>query len=155
MQKITDETVLISGVSATFILLLLTKQLEFISLWGSLLILVSTAMYYSYTFFKAVNPYEKFFYFLGLIPLIISYFALVYKVFGIVDSTTNQEIEPDWLNAMYFSVVTWTTLGYGDFKPINALKVWVMAEALMGYVFMGLLVSKVLFLSQRSNRDAE
>lgn len=81
----------------------------------------------------------------------MGYFALVYKAYGIIDTSNGETINPDWLNALYFSVVTWTTLGYGDFKPIDDVKVWVMAEALMGYIFMSLLVAKIIFISQRKS----
>ena len=144
-----DEIILMVGLAFTYLLLLLAKQLQFISLWVSLLILVSVAFYYSFTFFRSLGSRVKFGYFLLLIPVIISYFALIYKAFGIIDTSTGETIKPEWLDAYYFSVVTWTTLGYGDFKPISELKLWVMVEAMLGYMFMGLLVSKLLFISQR------
>ncbi len=87
-----------------------------------------------------------------MLPLIIGYFALVYYSFGIVDTSNGDILKKDWLNSIYFSVVTWTTLGYGDFKPIHDLKVWVMVEALMGYIYMGLLIGKVLFIASLNGK---
>lgn len=153
MRESIDEIILIGGTAIAYVLLLFLQKLELISLWGSLLIIVSTALYYSYTFFRVAYPYKKLFYFLLFTLLIIGYFALVYKAYGIIDTSNGKEVKPNWLDAIYFSVVTWTTLGYGDFKPVNDLKVWVMVEALMGYIFMGLLVSKLIFLSQQRRLD--
>ena len=43
---------------------------------------------------------------------------------------------------MYFSVVTFTTLGYGDILPISPLgKIMVIAEVSIGYIMLGLLVA--------------
>lgn len=148
MKEYKEEIIMLAGVLLAYFSLILVKQFEYYSLAGSLLTLLVTSMYYGITFFRSNEPIKKFAYFLILMFLIIGYFALVYKAFGIIDTYTNEPIQPDWLNSIYFSVVTWTTLGYGDFKPTNELKVWVMAEALMGYIFMGIVVAKVLFLAQ-------
>ena len=40
----------------------------------------------------------------------------------------------------YFSIVTWTTLGYGDYKPAESLRLVAGLEASLGYVFLGLIV---------------
>jgi len=43
-------------------------------------------------------------------------------------------------NALYFSIVTFTTLGYGDFKPIASMR-WLSAtEAIFGAVLMALFI---------------
>jgi hypothetical protein len=50
----------------------------------------------------------------------------------------------DWFNAIYFSVVTFTTLGLGDVTPNLTNRVaqtWVMAEVIIGYVMLGGLIS--------------
>ena len=42
----------------------------------------------------------------------------------------------------YFSVVTFTTLGFGDVVPINKSgEIWVTIEVVLGYVMLGLLIS--------------
>lgn len=153
MSKHSDELVLIVGLIVSFGLLSNATYLGLYGLWGSLAVLVLVAAYYSVTFFKSNNLLEKLFYYLLTLPLIIGYFAMVYKAFGIIDTSTNEIVKPDWLNSFYFSVVTWTTLGYGDYKPIEDLKIWVIIEALMGYIFMGLLVGKVLFISARAGKQ--
>ncbi|MBM3216129.1 potassium channel family protein [Candidatus Poribacteria bacterium] len=46
------------------------------------------------------------------------------------------------LTPYYFSVVTFTTLGFGDIVPLNtAGQVWVISEVLSGYLMLGLLLS--------------
>lgn len=45
---------------------------------------------------------------------------------------------------LYFSVVTWSTLGYGDFIPEPPLRAFAAAEALIGYLVMGLLVTALI-----------
>ena len=49
---------------------------------------------------------------------------------------------PSWLTPYYFSIVTFTTLGFGDVRPLN---IWgefvVMLEVIAGYIALGLLIS--------------
>src|SRR5690554_7474421 len=37
----------------------------------------------------------------------------------------------DFITSLYFSIVTWTTLGYGDLKPTDELRLLASLEALM------------------------
>ena len=46
-------------------------------------------------------------------------FATLYQRAGIL---YGQEISFSPVDALYFSVVTWTTLGYGDFQPTESLR---------------------------------
>lgn len=52
-------------------------------------------------------------------------------------------VETDnWLTSLYFSVVTFTTLGFGDVTPKNpAAHLWIMAEVIFGYLMLGGLIS--------------
>lgn len=152
LLKSKDVLIFMTAMLFSFTFLRTVKYTDIYGLWGSLVIVVLASIYYSYTFFNSKEKYEKLYFFAATVFFIICYFAFVYKVFGIVDTSTNELIKPDWLNAFYFSVVTWTTLGYGDFKPADELKVWVIVEALMGYVYMGLLVGKVLFLATKNDK---
>jgi hypothetical protein len=55
-----------------------------------------------------------------------------------------QPVGHDWVNSLYFSTVTFTTLGYGDISPIHSsavLKLTVGSEALIGAFFIGLFVA--------------
>jgi uncharacterized protein YjbI with pentapeptide repeats len=58
-----------------------------------------------------------------------------------------------WLSPYYFSVVTVTTLGYGDVQPASvAGQVVAMAQVLLGYVMLGGLLS---ILSNKMARRSE
>ncbi|NQS98818.1 MAG: pentapeptide repeat-containing protein [candidate division Zixibacteria bacterium] len=47
-----------------------------------------------------------------------------------------------WYSPYYFSVVTFTTLGFGDVTPLNfAGQVWITLEVILGYVMLGGLIS--------------
>jgi hypothetical protein len=47
---------------------------------------------------------------------------------------------------IYFSTVTWTTLGYGDFSPLPELRMLAAIEAFCGLVFFGLMVGVMAHL---------
>lgn len=73
-------------------------------------------------------------------------FAWVYYYVGVVGGDVNSPIiTGDKITSLYFSIVTWTTLGYGDLKPVESLRLVAAAEALMGYIYTAILVG--LFLS--------
>ena len=72
--------------------------------------------------------------------LLVFIFALIYVHFGLLSSggKTINSI----LDSFYFSVITFTTLGYGDVLPTGTLgKLVVVAEVISGYIFLGLLVT--------------
>ena len=43
-----------------------------------------------------------------------------------------------WSDAVYFTIVTFTTLGYGDLQPVSDLRLLAAVQALLGYLFLGL-----------------
>ena len=58
---------------------------------------------------------------------------------------------PDWLGALYYSVVTVTTLGYGDIVPVTATaRIMAMVQVFMGYMMLGGLLS--IFASKMARR---
>ena len=64
-------------------------------------------------------------------------FALFHKELGLVN-TTCPECGTDILDALYFSIVTFTTLGYGDFQPRPETRIAAALQALSGYIYLGL-----------------
>lgn len=76
----------------------------------------------------------------------IGLFSYVYYVYGVEGSSGI--IVGDFITSLYFSIVTWTTLGYGDLKPVNELRLLASLEALMGYVYMAILIGLFLNLLQ-------
>lgn len=58
---------------------------------------------------------------------------------------------PTWLSPFYFSVVTFTTLGFGDVLPTTALsQAVVMLQVVLGYVMLGGLLS--IFANKMARR---
>lgn len=71
---------------------------------------------------------------------LIFIFAGIYRGFGLIFSGDQLLFVSDAKSALYFSVVTWTTLGYGDFTPPPDLRLIAAAQALLGYAFFGISV---------------
>ncbi len=69
----------------------------------------------------------------------IYFHALIY--FG-GDGLSLQNISP--IDALYFSIVTFTTLGYGDIAPVDNFRMLAAFQALYGYLFMGLFVGLLI-----------
>lgn len=79
---------------------------------------------------------------LGEVALLVVSFAAVYMSLGILDNTQGKTtvIHDFWLSA-YYSVVTFTTLGYGDYYPVGIGRALAAIEAFVGYVVLGLIAS--------------
>lgn len=86
--------------------------------------------------------------------LLVVVFALVYHVFlpavteqpALVFSQAGRTQPTTFLHALYFSVVTQTTVGIGDIIPRgNPAKAVVALQALTGYGFIVLLVSSIVY----------
>ena len=58
---------------------------------------------------------------------------------GFYDATG--AISYDLFGAIYLSVVTWTTLGYGDFSPTESVRLFAAFESLVGYIYLGIFVA--------------
>ena len=56
----------------------------------------------------------------------------------------------DFSNCFYFSVITWTALGYGHIFPSHSARIWVMLEVFLGYIHMGILVGLILELATKN-----
>jgi hypothetical protein len=66
-------------------------------------------------------------------------FAILYLWTGL--QTSGGVASHSLCDAFYFSVVTWTTLGYGDFLAAPEARHIVIVEALLGYLMMALLIA--------------
>jgi Ion channel len=75
-------------------------------------------------------------------------FAAFFRMFGLVHG--DSIVKDDWSIALYFSLITWTTVGYGDFVPTNGVRLLAGLEALVGYFYMALLVGVVMLFATRS-----
>jgi hypothetical protein len=82
---------------------------------------------------------------------LIFVFAGIYRGYGLVFGGEHVSLLNDWKSPLYFSVVTWTTLGYGDFTPPPELRLITAMQAILRYIFFGLAVG--LWAGVLSNRS--
>ncbi len=77
---------------------------------------------------------------------IIEDFAVCYKYAGLV-GPAGAQIHNGFIS-VYFSAITFTTVGYGDFVPANDTgRALAACEALLGYLLLAVFVAKVINLS--------
>jgi uncharacterized protein YjbI with pentapeptide repeats len=77
-------------------------------------------------------------------------FAIVFWLLG-TDAFAAQHLEFNFLTTFYYSVVTFTTLGFGDIIPKTSISaLCVTAEVIFGYVMLGGLIT--IFASKLSRR---
>lgn len=69
---------------------------------------------------------------------LILIFAAMYRALGLISN--GKAVEAEFPTALYFSIVTWTTLGYGDFAPPPEIRLIAAFEASAGLIFFGLLI---------------
>ena len=78
-------------------------------------------------------------------------YAIVFFILG-PESMNVADLPWNFSTLVYYSVVTFTTLGFGDIVPTtNAAAWWVMAEVITGYVMLGGLIS--IFANKLARRS--
>lgn len=77
----------------------------------------------------------------------IAYYILAFSNNGLVFSHETSAQVSFW-NCVYFSIVTISSLGYGDMRPQGLSKILSCLEVLMGLGFLGLMVAKIASLKQ-------
>lgn len=98
------------------------------------------------------------------LALLLCAFAVIYKIYGtstatdassfIADTTVSPEGKVTTFGAaLYYSVVTFTTLGYGDLQPRGILRFMAGLETFVGYLVLGILASTVADLVQEWARS--
>jgi voltage-gated potassium channel len=84
-------------------------------------------------------------YLLIAIAWAVSFDALEMLMPGSFDLRGKTEL--DWPTALYFSLTTVTTLGYGDIIPVNRLVgTWATLEAAFGQLYIAVLVARLVSL---------
>lgn len=83
------------------------------------------------------------------IAIAILAFANICRFEGLL--STEGQISNSPTDALYFSIVTWTTLGYGDFRPAENIRIWAALEALLGTIFLPLLFAGIIFILNKEN----
>jgi hypothetical protein len=74
--------------------------------------------------------------------LCIMAFAFAYKSLNAIESVAYPGSTPRWLDYIYYSTITYTTVGYGDFipKPHGLFRLLAACEAFLGVFLAGLFV---------------
>lgn len=75
----------------------------------------------------------------------ISAFALCYNIHGIEPPGDDGVQQFDHF---YFSAVTFSTLGFGDFRPVGISKLFASFEAIIGNLHLGVIVGAAFFATQ-------
>jgi hypothetical protein len=74
--------------------------------------------------------------------IMIHTYALIYSSLGIQNNTSDGDnIVHSFEICLYYSIVTFTTLGYGDFYPVGTGRAVAAIQALTGFVVLGLVAS--------------
>jgi hypothetical protein len=68
----------------------------------------------------------------------ISVFSVLYQNVGLL--ANGKIVRPSLLDAIYFSSVTFSTLGYGDFAPHPSARIIAASQALLGNLHLGMIV---------------
>ena len=80
---------------------------------------------------------------LSLLSIIFLY-GNIYRRTGIVYNNNDGSPTYELLTCVYFSAITFTTVGYGDYHPVSELaRLAASVEALSGYILLGLLVASL------------
>jgi hypothetical protein len=96
------------------------------------------------TFCGAICAYFMLGIFYGSIYSLIEYF-MPGSFSGLGNSGPNPIGEKLYMNVLYFSFMTLTTIGYGDIVPIgNLAKSFVILEGITGVFYIGILVSHLV-----------
>ena len=78
----------------------------------------------------------------------VGYWVLAHTGPGYLVFTYDHASVPGLPDALYFSIVTISSLGYGDIRPIGPTRVLVSLEVIVGLAFLGLLVAKISSVKQ-------
>ena len=119
--------------------------------WFGVAIVVSTFIFYFVLHLKATSLVLEF----ASVLIALSYHSVFIVVFSYIytDSTicasgvvdVNCRLNPPW-EPVYYSTITFTTLGYGDLLPRGEARAFAAVQALIGFIFMPVLLSSFVAL---------
>ena len=88
------------------------------------------------------------------VGLAIIMFALIYLAAGkYTEIPADVKVVSQPSEALYFSIVTFTTLGYGDFQPAPSVRLLASLQAVLGYIALGFGIA--VFTDWMSNNTAQ
>lgn len=88
-----------------------------------------------------------------LLSVTLFSFSTLYYLFGVYGE--NGIVKNDWYVSAYFSIVTFTTLGYGDFKPVSTLRIVAATEAVVGYFYMAITVGAFIYAAIEEKEEGK
>lgn len=88
--------------------------------------------------------------FIQVVPFL---FGAVYGAFGYEDKCVVGAESPS--DVLYFSYVTFTTVGFGDLRPEGMCRALAVSEAITGYVLLGLFVAAAVAVFAREHHRDE
>ncbi len=96
------------------------------------------SMFWNLLYGYGERPFRIF----GWCGFLLLFSSFVYWLSRGVFHVTGTDLVPvgDYWNNLYFSVVTFTTLGYGDFRPIGTVRILASVEALLGIFLIALFI---------------
>ncbi len=132
---------ILSGILIIVAIVLSEFNYHLVSIGGMLI----SSLIFLYSFLRIPKEFGVFrgvISYMFIISAFIYCFSNIYTEFGILKGDI---LIKDISTSIYFSMVTWTTLGYGDFQPTEGLRIWASTEAFLGYVFTGILVGIIMY----------
>ncbi|MCY4132613.1 MAG: potassium channel family protein [Nitrospira sp.] len=85
--------------------------------------------------------------YVGFFVSAVLIFGIIYKVLTPHGHGIGRDLvplsDPTFLGGIYFSIVTVSSLGYGDMHPMGLSKALACVEVLMGLTVMGIMIAKV------------
>ncbi len=114
---------------------------------GLVIWIVSQSWYYA----TQVKSPKRLLFLMGVsfIQVVPFLFAAVYGAFGYNDLCVIGANGP--ADILYFSYVTFTTVGYGDMAPTGLCRGLAVAEAVAGYILLGMFVAAAVALYSRNH----
>lgn len=85
------------------------------------------------------------------ISLTVLSFAYMYNTYGIVPPK-GQDGYSQW-DAVYFSAVTFSTLGFGDFSPTAKIRLVAAFQAIIGNLHLGVIVAAAFLAVSRPTKE--
>ncbi len=82
-------------------------------------------------------------------------YALIYLIGGLTVEPDKNPLH-DFGTALYISITTMTTLGFGDFKPSEAVRMYTAVQAMLGYICLGSavgIIASSMLRNRRRNLD--
>jgi Ion channel len=79
---------------------------------------------------------------------IVFFYARMYRDYGLKDGDS---VVHDATTSLYFSLITWTTVGYGDVVPTPAIRLFAASEGVVSYIGMAALIVVIARLISKAD----